>query len=272
MSADVPAAGAAPLTITRDGQLYAQWWAQEANQPAIIEALELVAESVEVEHALHGLMLEVFQADVGPVEWLKATGLRAGVAIGYLNLDIDPAYDGEGVLDGVEAVVNLWTTAPVVSLTVAAYISRPYRVFAPLSVANHKDALAEVIDTALALINHEIADRDRFMFGARAPYPGSVASEGGQLPEVELSGYISDVDGTPVVQIDTTEAARRVRVCINDGTVYDGDPTCDSPPGAQLGANAGGCHECGCAYGGLVGSEHGQACSLHPGNVVARSR
>lgn len=270
MSATVPVCEArplrAPLRITRNSDLYARWWAQEANQPAIVEALELVTEGIEVEHGLHGLMLEVFQAEVGPVGWLEVEGLRDGVTIGYLNLDIDPAYDGEGILDGLEVVVNLWTTTPMVSLTVSAYVSRPRRQLVPQETADPEVVVAEVIDVALALINHEIAERDRFMFAARAPHPGGPANgEGHQLPEIVLSGYVSDVDGAPVVQIDTTEAARRVRVCINDGPVYDGDPTCDRPPGA-LGAQADGCHECGSATG-LVSSTHGQACSLHPSNV-----
>lgn len=41
------------------------------------------------------------------------------------------------------------------------------------------------------------------------------------------------MDGAHVVQIDTAESVGRVRVFINDGTVYDGDPETDEPPGAH---------------------------------------
>ncbi|MEW2484525.1 hypothetical protein AB0876_33540 [Mycobacterium sp. NPDC049093] len=46
-----------------------------------------------------------------------------------------------------------------------------------------------------------------------------------------VCGYVSDRDNAHVVEIDTTEATGRVRVVINDGTVYDGDPNTDEPPG-----------------------------------------
>ncbi|MGJ6127030.1 hypothetical protein QN239_31055 [Mycolicibacterium sp. Y3] len=48
-----------------------------------------------------------------------------------------------------------------------------------------------------------------------------------------MSGWVSELDGARVVQIDTFEGAGRVRVMINDGPVYDGDPQTDEPPGAQ---------------------------------------
>lgn len=50
---------------------------------------------------------------------------------------------------------------------------------------------------------------------------------------VTVSGFVSDLDAAHVVQIDTTETTGRVRVFINDGTVYDGDPETDAPPGAH---------------------------------------
>lgn len=52
------------------------------------------------------------------------------------------------------------------------------------------------------------------------------------LAEVAVCGYVSDRDGAQVVGIDTPEDTGRVRVVINDGTVYDGDPNIDAPPGA----------------------------------------
>uniref|UniRef100_A0A5Q5BT94 Uncharacterized protein n=2 Tax=unclassified Mycobacterium TaxID=2642494 RepID=A0A5Q5BT94_MYCSS len=50
---------------------------------------------------------------------------------------------------------------------------------------------------------------------------------------VAVCGWRSDLDGAHVVQIDTTESTGRVRVFINDGAVYDGDPETDEPPGAH---------------------------------------
>ncbi len=54
-----------------------------------------------------------------------------------------------------------------------------------------------------------------------------------ELAEVAVCGYVSARDGAQVVEIDTTEDTGRVRVVINDGTVYDGDPCTDAPPGAH---------------------------------------
>lgn len=50
-------------------------------------------------------------------------------------------------------------------------------------------------------------------------------------PAPAVCGYVSDRDGAHVVEIDTIEATGRVRVVVNDGTVYDGDPNTDDPPG-----------------------------------------
>lgn len=58
---------------------------------------------------------------------------------------------------------------------------------------------------------------------------------------VTVSGFVSDLDAAHVVEIDTTETTGRVRVFINDGTVYDGDPETDAPPGAVIA----GCLGCG---------------------------
>lgn len=160
----------APLTVTRDVAAYERWWAQAPNQEGIVEALELASEAGpgDVEHALHGLMLTVFQDEPGAVEWLRVTGLRRDVGIGYVAFDIDPAHDGEGIISGVEVVVNLLAKGPSAeSLAVSAYTDHARAVLAPRSVARPAGALAVVIDTALEMINHEIAARDRFIFRAR---------------------------------------------------------------------------------------------------------
>lgn len=50
---------------------------------------------------------------------------------------------------------------------------------------------------------------------------------------VAVCEFASLLDDAHVVQIDTTATTGRVRVFINDGAVYDGDPETDEPPGAQ---------------------------------------
>ncbi|QFS94548.1 hypothetical protein FIV07_27635 (plasmid) [Mycobacterium sp. THAF192] len=49
---------------------------------------------------------------------------------------------------------------------------------------------------------------------------------------VAMCGFVSDLDGAHVVQVDTLEGAGRVRVVVNEGVVFDGDPETDEPPGA----------------------------------------
>lgn len=53
-------------------------------------------------------------------------------------------------------------------------------------------------------------------------------------PPVEVDTGISDIDGTHIVQIDTADNTGRIRVFINDGTIYDGDPETDRPPWGVL--------------------------------------
>lgn len=47
--------------------------------------------------------------------------------------------------------------------------------------------------------------------------------------EVLVSAYVSDVDGVPVIQVDTNPGSGRLRVNLNDGTLWDGDPDTDGP-------------------------------------------
>lgn len=56
---------------------------------------------------------------------------------------------------------------------------------------------------------------------------------GGEDGGVSVCEFASVFDDARVVQIDTTEATGRVRVFLNDGAVYDGDPETDEPPGAH---------------------------------------
>ncbi|MGB8404228.1 MAG: hypothetical protein WCE30_09205 [Mycobacterium sp.] len=52
-----------------------------------------------------------------------------------------------------------------------------------------------------------------------------------ELDQLAVCGYVSDRDDAQVVEIDTTEDTGHVRVLINDGVIYDGDPENDEPPG-----------------------------------------
>lgn len=51
------------------------------------------------------------------------------------------------------------------------------------------------------------------------------------LSPVEVDTGISEIDGATIVQIDTAANTGRIRVFINDGTIYDGDPEIDWPLG-----------------------------------------
>lgn len=51
--------------------------------------------------------------------------------------------------------------------------------------------------------------------------------------EPTVSSFLSDDDGAYVIQVDTNpDVKQRVRVYLNEATLYDGDPETDEPPGA----------------------------------------
>lgn len=171
-----------PLTITRDPQRYQQWWTElEAERAQRIR--ELVAELAspdatgrapsEVEFTLHWLMLEVFQSSPSSAAWLRVDGLAADAQVSYACLDVDPYYGTDGVLDGAEVVLSLHVERPQVSaramLMVPVYVDKPWTelVVSAELVERPCDALAEIADTALGLINAEIAARDRFTTSMR---------------------------------------------------------------------------------------------------------
>lgn len=159
----------APLTITRDAAGFARWWDQAPNREDIIEILRSLADSDNdgSEYDLHSLMIAVFQDTIDAGRWLHVAGLARGITVSYVCLDIDLAYDGDGLLDGVEIVLSLHTGAPFLALKVSVYTDRARRVLVPELVENPQEALAEIFDIALDLINGEIAVNDRFTFGAR---------------------------------------------------------------------------------------------------------
>ncbi|WP_156751426.1 hypothetical protein [Mycobacterium sp. 1245111.1] len=98
----------APLTFARDPEDYAVWWESGADCEAITETLGSLSERCEAEYGLHRLMLEVFQSCApSAVSWLRVNGLSRGTEPGYLVLDMDVAYDGDGQLCGVEVVASM---------------------------------------------------------------------------------------------------------------------------------------------------------------------
>lgn len=240
----VTAAALAALTVTRDVAGYERWWRETAvNRDAIIEALECVVEAGpgDVEYALHGLFLDVFQGNSAAVEWLRVSGLRSGSEVRSMSLDVDVAHDGEGVLDGAYVVFHLGVCSPEYSwLRISVYTDHVRAVLASRAADDPAIALAKIVDAALVLINQDIADRDRFL-AARAAAPvasGDVQStnmDHGDPVTVEV--WPSAIDEATVVQVDSSEGVGRLRINVNDGAVYDGDPDSDDPPGRffQLG-------------------------------------
>ncbi|MCV6991873.1 hypothetical protein H7I87_02980 [Mycobacterium timonense] len=163
--------GWVPLQVRRDGPAFERWWADDGDIQAITELVADLSHPFEIEHTLHALANQVFHTDPTPVPWLTVAGLRPGVGVDWISLDIEPAHGGDGVVDGVEVVLWLQPAgcSPAVSLLVSTYVSKPHRVFAPEPATSARETLAWVIDTATALVNTELADRDRFNAVARAP-------------------------------------------------------------------------------------------------------
>lgn len=67
-----------------------------------------------------------------------------------------------------------------------------------------------------------------------APQPPADNADAGAEPDslpvdrIEVQTWTSEIDGVPVVQIDTDDVGR-MRVYINDGPIYDQDPNKDEP-------------------------------------------
>ncbi len=164
----------APLVLSRHPDQYASWWANKADKEPILAALEEVAycsrARSEAEYALHGLMLAVFQ-DIDSTWrwWMQVDGLSRGTKIDYLSLDLDIAHGGDGIVDGVDVVMHLHTVrrdgvCEVLSGTV--HVDHAADVFGPTE-ATPEAALAEIIDTALGIVNDDIAERDRATYASR---------------------------------------------------------------------------------------------------------
>jgi hypothetical protein len=159
----------APLVFTRDADSYAAWWAAGADIDTIADTLAGLAEPSEIEYGLHSLLLDVFQQSPEPLSWVRVSGLARGITPGYMAIDMDPSFDGEGKLSGVDVVASVQAQGcPTPQwLTVSTYVARPWYEFASDLPAEPVEALATIVDTALAIINDDISDRDDFVFTAR---------------------------------------------------------------------------------------------------------
>lgn len=63
--------------------------------------------------------------------------------------------------------------------------------------------------------------------------PAIEASENDEMV-VTVAAWVSDLDGTLVVQVDTEQAGRRIRINLNDAPVWDGNPETDERPGSYF--------------------------------------
>lgn len=158
----------APLMFHRDPESYAAWWDDSADQEAIANILQRLRDRCETPYGLHSLMLEVFQSGT-VVPWLRVNGLARRHTPSYLVLDMDVAYAGDGVLDGVDVVASMQVAGDAGTqwLTVSVYVDHPWRVFASDLPDEPSEALADVVDRAVDLVNVDIAERDKFVFAAR---------------------------------------------------------------------------------------------------------
>lgn len=172
-SAAVRAGGLlAPMVFERDPVRYAAWW-ERADTTEIVEMLDgLTSDTTEAEHTLAAVMVCVFQSDHRSSlskDWLTVTGLAHGITIPYLGLDLDPSYDGQGGLDGLTVVLNMMTHSAKAHEKQHVSVSKYARVrdVLPVGGGAASAVLADIIDTALLLINREVAASDRFIVGAR---------------------------------------------------------------------------------------------------------
>lgn len=76
------------------------------------------------------------------------------------------------------------------------------------------------------------------------PESGSIESE--ELSHLEVTTYVSLLDGATVVEIDTSAGAGRVRVYVNDGPVFDQESEQFGPHG-----------RCTCVWHDDAGANHG---------------
>lgn len=174
-----------PLTISRNTNVYTTWWEQHLDsgaQERIVEHLDGLSAEHDSAHTLHWLMLAVFQSGRSDTPWLQAVGLKPGTAVEALTLDIDPIHGPEGEDDGADVTLRLWVhnaEGPGANvMTVAKYVRRPWRELVASALSDHPaQTLAGIVDTALGLINDEIAYQDRLTTSIRQSQTAVVSEQ-----------------------------------------------------------------------------------------------
>lgn len=133
--------------------------------------------------------------------------------------DVRRVSDGTGQLEGIEVrflASELRPARPVL-------VRRCFGLRVRGALSEWRRVVSELIDGS---------DEFNALRGLAEDMAGlALADDPAGLAEVAVCGYVSDHDGAQVVEIDSTEATGRVRVVINDVTVYDGEPNTDEPPG-----------------------------------------
>ena len=89
----------------------------------------------------------------------------------------------------------------------------------------------EDIDGLTQALGQGDVDADAIRALAEGAAERAVADHAGEAAGIDVHGYVSLIDGASIAQIDTTESTNHVRVFLNDGTIYDGDPEHDDAPG-----------------------------------------
>ncbi|MEX7474559.1 hypothetical protein AB4Z39_33250 [Mycobacterium adipatum] len=205
----------AALRVTRNEPAFHSWWSTLTDTTDIVEAIHALhsPRTSDVESSLHWLMLSVFQG-AKPVTWLEVEGLNRTAHVSHVALDIEVAHDNDGDTVGVDVVLSLHVAAPdgsLVATTPSAYVQWPAKEFAPTGT-EPVAALAEILDTALNLVNSTIAEQDRFADLARTPHEDRARSAAEDTteddqddeddePEIEHCrdcGRITRIDDEPV--------------------------------------------------------------------------
>jgi hypothetical protein len=153
-------------------------------------------------------MISVFQG-TAPVPWLETHGLQPTAHVSHIVLDAEVAHDSDGDVVGMAVVLSLHARgrrrqARHVATTPSAYARWPIKVFAPTSI-QPDDALAEIIDTALELINTTIT-ADHTATLARAPHdhhhdrsgPAGGGERRTQIKHCSDCGRVTRIDDEPV--------------------------------------------------------------------------
>lgn len=207
----------AALRVTRNTAAFQSWWSTLTDTTDIVEAIDALhsPQTSDVESSLHWLMLSVFQG-AKLVTWLEVEGLHPAAHVSHVALDIEVAHDNDGDTVGVDVVLSLHVTAAdgsLVATTPSAYVQWPAKEFAPTGTEPEPiAALAEILDTALNLVNSTIAEQDRFADLARTSHQDRARSaaedddeddqdDEDDEPEIEHCrdcGRITRIDDEPV--------------------------------------------------------------------------